>query len=196
MYQVSKTRRLILIAILAAISTILMVFPVIPLFGGFMKLDFSIVIVLIGMYLLNLKGALTILLLRSVLKVLLFNSGVSDWVGMPMNIVAMALFISIIWLFTNKEHGLRIKNYAIGAIFGTLVMTGVMAILNWVYAIPLYEKFANFSLQSVGLNLHQWIVAMVLPFNLIQGFVLAIIAGLVIFPMASYLMHQQLRFKK
>lgn len=196
MYQVSKTRRLILIAILAAISTILMVFPVIPLFGGFMKLDFSIVIVLIGMYLLNLKGALTILLLRSVLKVLLFNSGVSDWVGMPMNIVAMALFISIIWLFTNKEHGLRIKNYAIGAIFGTLAMTGVMAILNWVYAIPLYEKFANFSLQSVGLNLHQWIVAMVLPFNLIQGFVLAIIVGLVIFPMASYLMHQQLRFKK
>ncbi|WP_230098231.1 ECF transporter S component [Periweissella ghanensis] len=196
MYQASKTRRLILIAILAAISTVLMIFPVIPMFGGFMKLDFSIVIVLIGMYLLNLKGALIILLLRSVLKVLLFNSGVSDWVGMPMNIVAMAVFISVIWFFTNKDQGLRVKNYVIGTVFGTLAMTGAMALLNWVYAIPLYQKFANFSLQAVGLNLRQWIIAMVLPFNLIQGFVLAIVSGLVIFPLASYLAQQQLRFKK
>lgn len=196
MYQVSKTRRLILIAILAAISTILMIFPTIPMFGGFMKLDFSIVIVLIGMYLLNIKGALTILLLRSVLKVLLFNSGVADWVGMPMNIIAMTVFISVIWLFTNKNQGLRIKNYVFGAFLGTLAMTAVMALLNWIYAIPLYEKFANFSLQAVGLNLREWIVTMVLPFNLIQGFILAVIAGFVIFPMASYLMQQQLRFKK
>lgn len=194
MQKVSKNRKLVLISILSAISTILMIFPTIPMFFGFMKLDFSIVIVLIGMYLLDFSSAVTILLLRSLLKIIIFNNGVNDWVGMPMNTLAIFVFITSIWIFTRQE--LTIKNYVLGSITGTIITTGVMAFLNWVYAIPLYEKFANFSLVSVGLNLKQWIVNIILPFNIIQGIALTTIAGIIVFALKGYLKRQQALIKR
>lgn len=195
MRTVSKNRRLVLIAIFAAVAMVLMVFPVIPMFGGFMKLDFSIVVVLIGMYLLDFSGAVTILLLRSLLKVIIFNNGVSDWIGMPMNIVAMTTFIGIIWLFT-KNNGFDVKQYLMGSVFGTIAMTVMMTLLNWVYAIPLYQKFANFSLASVGLNMKAWLVSMVIPFNLVQGIVLTIVSALVIVALRHFIEQQQVSLKK
>lgn len=195
MHSVSRTRRLVVIALLSAVAAVLMIFPTLPMFGGFMKLDFSVVIVLIGMLIMDLPSALVILVLRSVIKVLIMNSGVNDWIGMPMNIIAMALFITSIWLFTRKSPVLTLKNYIIGATFGTVSLTIVMAFLNYVYAIPLYQKFANFSLASVGLNLKQWIVEMVLPFNLIQGIVLSFVTALVIFPILNYIKQQKVQLK-
>lgn len=195
MRTVSKNRRLVLIAIFSAVAMVLMVFPVIPMFGGFMKLDFSIVVVLIGMYLLDFSGAVTILLLRSLLKVIIFNNGVSDWIGMPMNIVAMTTFIGIIWLFT-KNNGFDVKQYLMGSVFGTIAMTVMMTLLNWVYAIPLYQKFANFSLASVGLNMKAWLVSMVIPFNLVQGIVLTIVSALVIVALRHFIEQQQVSLKK
>ena len=77
----NKTRRLTVIALLAAISFVLMVFPQFPLIPGatFLKIDFSFVPVLIGALMLDLKSGYAILILRSLLKVLLNNSGVNDY---------------------------------------------------------------------------------------------------------------------
>lgn len=191
MHNISRTRRLVVIALLSALSAVLMLFPTIPMFGGFMKLDFSVVVILIGMILMGLPSAFAILLLRSIVKVLLFNNGVNDWIGMPMNIVAMGLFITAIWLFTHKASKLKLSQFILGSIVGTVVLTVAMAILNWVYAIPLYEIFANFKLSAVGMDMKQWIIAMVLPFNLIQGVVLSLVTGIVLFPMLGYLEKQK-----
>ena len=61
----NKTRRLTVIALLAAISFVLMIFPQFPLIPGasFLKIDFSFVPVLLGALMLDLKSGYAILLL-------------------------------------------------------------------------------------------------------------------------------------
>ena len=175
----NKTRRLTVIALLAAISFVLMVFPQFPLIPGatFLKIDFSFVPVLIGALMLDLKSGYAILILRSVLKVLLNNSGVNDYIGLPMNIVAMGVLLTVIMLMVGHRE-LTVKRFIAGSILGTVGLTLAMVILNYVYAVPLYAMFANFDIKAT-IGLGTYLLWMVIPFNLIEGIILTAVAGLV-----------------
>ena len=175
----NKTRRLTVIALLAAISFVLMVFPQFPLIPGatFLKIDFSFVPVLIGALMLDLKSGYAILILRSLLKVLLNNSGVNDYIGLPMNIVAMSVLLTVIMLMVGHRE-LTVKRFIAGSILGTVGLTLAMVILNYVYAVPLYAMFANFNIKAT-IGLGTYLLWMVIPFNLIEGIILTAVAGLV-----------------
>lgn len=175
----NKTRRLTVIALLAAISFVLMVFPQFPLIPGatFLKIDFSFVPVLIGALMLDLKSGYAILILRSLLKVLLNNSGVNDYIGLPMNIVAMGVLLTVIMLMVGHRE-LTVKRFIAGSILGTVGLTLAMVILNYVYAVPLYATFANFDIKAT-IGLGTYLLWMVIPFNLIEGIILTAVAGLV-----------------
>ena len=48
-----------------------------------------------------------------------------------------------------------------------------MVVLNYIYAVPLYAKFANFDIaQFIGL--YKYLFAMVVPFNLLEGLIFAV----------------------
>ena len=175
----NKTRRLTVIALLAAISFVLMVFPQFPLIPGatFLKIDFSFVPVLIGALMLDLKSGYAILILRSLLTVLLNNSGVNDYIGLPMNIVAMGVLLTVIMLMVGHRE-LTVKRFIAGSILGTVGLTLAMVILNYVYAVPLYAMFANFDIKAT-IGLGTYLLWMVIPFNLIEGIILTAVAGLV-----------------
>lgn len=175
----NKTRRLTVIALLAAISFVLMVFPQFPLIPGatFLKIDFSFVPVLIGALMLDLKSGYAILILRSLLKVLLNNSGVNDYIGLPMNIVAMGVLLTVIMLMVGHRE-LTVKRFIAGSILGTVGLTLAMVILNYVYAVPLYAMFANFDIKAT-IGLGTYLLWMVIPFNFIEGIILTAVAGLV-----------------
>ncbi|MFL4499540.1 ECF transporter S component [Weissella sp. MSCH1] len=175
----NKTRRLTVIALLAAISFVLMVFPQFPLIPGatFLKIDFSFVPVLIGALMLDLKSGYAILILRSLLKVLLNNSGVNDYIGLPMNIVAMGVLLTVIMLMVGHRE-LTVKRFIAGSILGTVGLMLAMVILNYVYAVPLYAMFANFDIKAT-IGLGTYLLWMVIPFNLIEGIILTAVAGLV-----------------
>lgn len=175
----NKTRRLTVIALLAAISFVLMVFPQFPLIPGatFLKIDFSFVPVLIGALMLDLKSGYAILIVRSLLKVLLNNSGVNDYIGLPMNIVAMGVLLTVIMLMVGHRE-LTVKRFIAGSILGTVGLTLAMVILNFVYAVPLYAMFANFDIKAT-IGLGTYLLWMVIPFNLIEGIILTAVAGLV-----------------
>lgn len=175
----NKTRRLTVIALLAAISFVLMIFPQFPLIPGapFLKIDFSFVPVLLGALMLDLKSGYAILLLRSLLKLLLNNEGVNDYIGLPMNIIAMAVLLTVIMVIV-KRQDISPKRYVVGAVLGTLGLTLAMVILNYVYAVPLYAMFANFDIaKTIGLG--TYLLWMVIPFNLIEGAILTAVSGLV-----------------
>lgn len=175
----NKTRRLTVIALLAAISFVLMIFPQFPLIPGasFLKIDFSFVPVLLGALMLDLKSGYAILLLRSLLKLLLNNEGVNDYIGLPMNIIAMAVLLTVIMIIV-KRQDVSAERYVVGAVLGTLGLTLAMVILNYVYAVPLYTMFANFDIvKTIGLG--TYLLWMVVPFNLIEGAILTAVSGLV-----------------
>ena len=168
----THTRKMAIIAILSAISFLLMFFdfPILP-GASFLKLDFSILPVLLGLVVLNLRGALSILLVRSVLKLLLNNQGVNTYIGLPMNIIAVAVFVIAFALIWKKEQ--TIVRFLIASVVGTLGLTVAMLLLNYIYAIPLYATFANFDISKI-LGVVNYLFAMVIPFNLLEGVVFAI----------------------
>lgn len=190
----NKTRRLTIVALLSAISFVLMIFPQFPILPGasFLKIDFSIVPVLLGALLLGLKQGYLILILRSVLKLLLNNEGPGDLIGIPMNIVGMAMLITIIVVVMNKKQVTK-GSFAMGGLLGTIGLTISMVILNYIYAVPLYAVFANFDIKAT-IGIGQYLLWMVVPFNLIEGLILSTVSALVFFSIRHVLarMHSQL----
>ena len=145
----TNTRKLAHIAILSTLSFLLMYlqFPLIPS-ASFLQFDFSILPVLVGLMMIDLQSALGILILRTLLKLMLNNGGVTTLIGMPMNVVALG-------------------------VVGTIGLTVAMLILNYIYAVPLYAQFANFDISAI-LGLGNYLFAMVVPFNLIEGVIFSI----------------------
>ncbi|MGT2807425.1 ECF transporter S component [Streptococcus iniae] len=168
----SKTHRLVMVAILSALSFILMFFSfsIIP-GASFLKIEFSIIPVLLGLVLIDLKHAYLILILRSLLKLILNNSGINDFIGLPMNIIALATFVTLFALVwkPQKNRG----QFVFAGVLGTLSLTLVMVLLNYFYAVPLYAKFANFDI-SAYIGLTKYMVSMVIPFNLVEGLAFAL----------------------
>lgn len=182
----TRTRKLVIVAMLAAISFILMIFPQFPLIptADFLKVEFSIIPILVGLYLFDLPTAFVILILRSILKLLLNNEGITTWIGLPLNIVAVGTFLVIFALFFKKE--VASKTYIIGNVLATIGMTVAMAIANIVYAIPLYAKFAHFDISKI-FGTSKYIFTMVVPFNLLQGVIFAVSFAIIFVALKSML---------
>ena len=168
----TNTRRLSTIAILSALSFVLMYFdfPLLPA-ASFLRVEFSILPVLVGLIVLDLPAAFVIILLRSLLKLILNNQGVSTYIGLPMNIVALGVFVLTFGLIWKKDR--TPIRFALASLAGTIGLTLAMLVLNYVYAVPLYSKFANFDIEKI-LGLSNYLLTMVLPFNLIEGVIFAL----------------------
>ena len=183
----TNTRKLAYIAILSALSFLLLYvqFPLIPA-ASFLQVDFSILPILLALVLLDFKSSIAVLLLRTVLKLLLNNGGVSTLIGLPMNVVALGLFVWALAHFWKKTPTTR--NYLIGSVVGTLLLTVAMLVLNYVYAVPLYAEFANFDISQI-LGLANYLFAMVVPFNLLQGLIFAVVFALLYAPLKKVLVN-------
>ena len=174
----TNTRKLAYIAILSAVSFLLLYFsfPLIPA-ADFLKVDFSILPVLIALVIFDFKSAIGVLLLRSLLKILLNNGGLGSMIGLPMNFVALGVFVWGLSYFWKKNQ--TSKNYILGSVLGTIF-------LNYIYAVPLYAKFANFDIaQFIGL--YKYLFAMVVPFNLLEGLIFSVAFALIYAPLKSIL---------
>ena len=129
----TNTRKLAYIAILSAVSFLLLYFsfPLIPA-ADFLKVDFSILPVLIALVIFDFKSAIGVLLLRSLLKLLLNNGGPGSMIGLPMNFVALGVFVWGLSYFWKKNQ--TSKNYILGSVLGTILLTVAMVVLNYIYA--------------------------------------------------------------
>lgn len=194
MTNTTRTRKLVLIAMLAAISFILMIFPQFPLIpaADFLKVEFSIIPILVGLYLFDLPAAFLILILRSVLKLLLNNEGINTWIGLPLNIVAVGSFLLIFAIFFKKDSGTRA--YVTGSVLATLVMTAAMVVANFVYAIPLYAKFAHFDINKI-FGASKYLMAMVVPFNLLEGAIFSVSCAIIFVAIKSILENMSKKIK-
>ena len=114
----TKTRQLVILAILASLSFILMLFqfPILPA-ADFLKIDFSLIPILLGLVMFDLKSAYVILLLRTLLKLLLNNKGIGELIGLPMNIIGMGIFVLAFAIFWKHQQSRR--SYIVASVIGT-----------------------------------------------------------------------------
>lgn len=176
-----QTQRLSVIALLAAVSFILMLIGQIPLIPGatFLKMDFSFIPIFLGAIILDLRAGYGVLLLRSLLKILLDGSGVNDYIGLPMNIIGLAMLLLGLYWGMQGGKNWQWRNILIGGAVGTVGLTVSMMVMNVIYAMPLYVRFANFDIaKTIGTKVY--LTYMVLPFNLIEGVLLTLLSGFIL----------------
>lgn len=180
----NRVKTLTVISILGTMSFILMLLTQFPIVPGvsFLKMDFSFVPIFLGAMLLDLKTGYAILGLRSVLKLLLDNGGVETYIGLPMNIVGLAVLLTIVMKLLGSDFkNWRMTSYIVASVLGTFGLTLSMTAMNYVYGIPLYAWLVKFDINEIfGTGNYLWY--MVVPFNLVSGAILMIVIGMLVFP--------------
>lgn len=184
MMSSKSLKRSILVALLSSISFLIMLisFPL-PIFPTFLTLDFSDLPAIIGAIVLGPGAAVLIEGLKNFLHYLIVGSFTGVPIGELANFIAGTLYIlGGSWIY-RKSRSTRSLYW--GLLSGTLLMTVVMAVLNYFVIFPAYALFLGFSTaQAVNMaqmanhqihNLFTLIVFAILPFNLLKGLILTFI---------------------
>src|SRR6056297_279060 len=171
------------IALLSGISTVLMFieFPL-PLFPIFLKFDFSDLPAIIGAFAMGPLAGILIELIKNILHGILLSSTL--FVGELANFMVGSIFVGTAGLVYkyNKSRRLAIC----GLVAGTVSMGIGASILNYFIFLPLYEKALGIKIQSIiklSSNINKYIVDLksliywtILPFNLLKGLIISVIA--------------------
>ncbi len=159
-------------AMIAAIAFLVMKFefPVIPMLG-YLKMDFSDVIVTISALVFGPFGGVMVALFKGLLGYLISGANILSLVGEVAAFLASVAFILPIYYIAG--HG-EVKNSRriLGILAGIIGLTVVMSVANAFVLTPLYVKFSGFVLPKGMLN---YIFTAIVPFNLVKGAINGII---------------------
>lgn len=100
--MMTNTRKLTLVAVLSALSFLLMFYQL-SIGIDFLKVDFSTIPILLALVLLDLKSSFVVILIRSVLKLVLNGRGAETLVGLPINIIGVLVFVLAFAVIWNKK---------------------------------------------------------------------------------------------
>ena len=160
-----SVRRGAVAACLAAISYVLMYFsfviiPIVP----FMKLDFSDIPILLGLFILGPWAGLEIYFV-------LTGVSLPHMIGVGLSFVATMVFCYPLY-FMMRDKNFTLKNAVLAIAVSMISLTVVLSLTNFFVTIPLYMNLLGMKL---GMPLSKMVLFGVVPFNLIKG---AIIGGL------------------
>lgn len=180
----TKVRKMVFIAMMSAVATLLMLFEFpLPFLPPFLKLDISAVPVLIGSYMFGPMAGVAMAAVKAVIHLIISNS--SAGVGQLADFIitsSMAITGGLIYKFNRSRKGALIASFV--NVF-VIVLVGTLA--NYFIIIPFYAKTfmpmeailelcqtVNPNIQSMG----TYILYAVIPFNLIKGSVISLVTFL------------------
>lgn len=179
----NSTRRLVLTAILGAISTLLMIleFPM-PLIPPFVKMDFSELPVILGGFIMGPVDGTLIAVIKVVLN-LLINGTTTAGIGELANLIySLGYMLPAVLIY----HKIKTKKGAvISLVTGTIITSIIAVIMNIVVIFPVYAKLMGLGLAeivSMCASVNPYVKDMVslmifsmLPFNLFKYGVTSVI---------------------
>lgn len=167
MMVVTATKKYVLAACFAGVSYLLMflAFSIIPIVP-YMKIDFSDLPILFGMFLLGPIGGIEIALIRSVLYLLISGPSIAQLIGVATSFLATLLFCLPIYYLLRHDQSLTVKHVLLTITAATLSLTIVLSVANWLVITPLYMSVLG---MKISLPLSKLVLFGVVPFNLIKG---------------------------
>lgn len=184
-----KLRRMVIIAMLGSVATILMQFNFpLPTIPAFLKFDFSEIPAILAILTMGPIAGITVELLKNVLHWFLSGSPTGVPVGEIANFATGLLFILPIYFIFNKFRS--IKGLSVGLITGTVAMAVGMSFLNYVVFIPMYMYFLNMPAMT-GSEIYTMIILGILPFNLFKGTILMVLTLLLFNKMKNWIEQQR-----
>ncbi|EGO2580397.1 ECF transporter S component [Enterococcus faecalis] len=166
----NKVQKMVSIAMLAAIGTVLqfVAFPIMPAFS-FLKIDFSDIPVLLGMFLYGPLAGVITAFVRSLLHLFLTGLAPQNMVGDFASFLASSIFTLPIFYFFGKKKNIR-TNRIVGLVSGILALTIFMSIANYFVITPIYLQLYGVTTQQfLGTSLASYVAIGIVPFNLIKG---------------------------
>ena len=167
--QNRNTKKLVGVSMLAAVAFILMffAFPIIP--GvTFLKIDFSDIPVLLGMFLYGPVAGIAVAVIRTILHYVQTGGDAGYPIGDTASLIAsLAYCLPIYYLMRNKAE--NTKNLLLANTLGTVSLTVILSVLNAYVLIPLYFAVLHFSVGPI----QKYVFYGVVPFNLIKGIIVS-----------------------
>ena len=180
----SKTKKLVMIAILGGLSAVLMFFKFpIPFMPPFMEFDFAGVVELIGGFTLGPLAAFLIVLIKILVKLVLMGSTTAFTGELSNFILSCSYVIPAVIIYQHQKS----KHSALwGMMVGTGVCSALAIISNMYFIIPFYSQFLGLSMEAIigmcnGVNPYvtdslTLVLWGILPFNLIKYGVTSVLA--------------------
>lgn len=183
----TKTRRLVTMSTLCALSIVLLMlvrFPIIP-GASFLEYEPADVPILIGTF---IYGPMAGLLMTAVVSIIqgATVSAASGWVGIAMHFIATGIFVIVAGNIYKKIH--NIKGALIALLLGSLAMVLIMIPSNLFFTV----KFYGYPYEAVKALL----VPAIIPFNAIKALANSIIVLVVYKPLVRFIRHEEILEKR
>ncbi|SHE41940.1 Riboflavin transporter FmnP [Atopostipes suicloacalis DSM 15692] len=178
-----RTKKVTMIGILAAVAWVISQFSFPILYWApFLKIDFSDIPILLGMYVFGPLSGVAIAAIRSLLSYITSGGEAGFPIGDTTAFIGtLSLTLPIYYAIKNKGSNKK-KSILAGSI-ATVSLTITMTILNWLVVAPLYMKVMGF---SVG-PMREYLTLSVIPFNLVKGILVSLIFFIVFYQIQGYL---------
>ncbi|MDN6731404.1 MAG: ECF transporter S component, partial [Atopostipes suicloacalis] len=164
-----RTKKLAFIGILAAMAWIISFFSFPLLYWApFLKVDFSDIPILLGMYIYGPLSGIAIAAIRSLLSYTASGGEAGFPIG-DMTALVASIFYTLPIYYLIRNHTLNKKNIFVWGTVATFSLTIAMSILNWLVVAPLYMRVMGFSVGPI----REYLAISVVPFNLIKGFLVS-----------------------
>lgn len=176
----TKIKAMVSIGMLSSIAYLLMLlnFPM-PPFQSFLLVDFSDIPALIAALIFGPIAGILVELFKNLLDFVMTGSPTGVPVGHIANFLAGILFILPTYYVYNKLK--TKKGMTIALIAGTVTMSIIMSILNYYFILPAYTALMGFP------DLRYYVVAGILPFNIIKGIMMSVIFMLLFIRMQAWI---------
>ncbi|MBP3888766.1 MAG: ECF transporter S component, partial [Cellulosilyticum sp.] len=168
----------------------------------FLELDFSEVPAIIGVLTIHPLSGIVIVVLKNVLKVVLFQS-TTAYAGELANMAVSLGYILPLTLMMRRKKNL--KHVGIGLGIGVITMTIAGGVINYFITLPMYAKLfmPMESIIEIGHMIYSGIVDKgtlvlysIVPFNLIKGTVVALTSVLIVKGLRPVIVHLGYRSQK
>lgn len=163
---------IVFIAILGGWAIVLRMFdfPILPA-APFLKIDFSDLMVLIGMLVKGPLGAVGVAAIRDIANYLMKGGEMGLPIGATMSFIAsMAMFLPTHLFFKNARKTNKTLSYFVMSCMLIIGLVFSMGLFNYFIALPIYINVMNFPIDDIT----AYMMTIILPFNAIKGVFLAL----------------------
>jgi len=158
--EISSIHKIVYTAVFAALAFVVMLVsvPIMPM-APYLKVEFSVLVILILALKVDYKSAITASLIVNLLDYLIKGSATGLPIDQAANFMATVSFVLPILLLKKKLSD------ALAILVGIGLVTTFMVVLNYLFITPFYFNLAGWPLPE---NLFWYCVTLYGPFNLIK----------------------------
>ena len=129
---------------------------------SFLHLDFSLIPIIVALFIFNFYSSFLLLIIRFFLELLLSHDGIAFWYG-PLIQLQISLFFILFIIISFKTFNKIVKSF-VWLLFISLLCSSFLtiifsSIINWSWATPLYMHFKyNYNGSINPFSFNQWYI--------------------------------------